>query len=262
MNGDTTDKIDEIIQNGYDFRFGDYISKGFSLLQKNIGGFIIYAVVTLVLIMVINFIPIIGALVSNFILTPILTVGAYIVAYKLDKGEQTEFGDFFKGFEYIGPLALTALATFAIMMLSLIPFFLAVSSSGLIAWYMDVLQNPMSMSGVSIPSIPGWSFLLLLPAVYFAVAYNWAYMFVVFYKMSFWDAMESSRKVISKNWMIIFLFLFVSGLIAAAGIIVLCVGILVTFPAYLCMNYSAFADVTQLGTESKESDNIENHLVD
>jgi hypothetical protein len=260
MNGDAKDKIEEIIRNGYDFKFGDYISKGFSLLQKNMGGFIIYAMVTLVLIMVINFIPFIGALANNFILTPVLTVGAYMVAHKLDKGEQTEFGDFFKGFDYIGPLALTALATFVIMMVLTIPFFLAVSSSGLMAWYMDALQNPLDAG--SVPGIPLWSFLLLLPAVFFAVAYNWAYMFVVFYKMSFWDAMEASRKVISKNWVMIFFFLFVTGLIAGLGIFLLCIGILVTFPAYLCMNYAAFADVTQLGTESEDGDNIEKHLVD
>jgi hypothetical protein len=87
-------------------------------------------------------------------------------------------------------------------------------------------------------------------------------MFVVFYKMSFWDAMEASRKVISKNWFMIFLFLFVTGLIAGAGIILLCVGILVTFPAYLCMNYAAFADVTQLGTQPEKGDDIEKHLVE
>ncbi|MFQ5447061.1 MAG: hypothetical protein ACE5FF_09005 [Saprospiraceae bacterium] len=260
MSEDVNSRIEEIIQEGYDFRFGDYISKGFSLLQKNLGGFIIYAVVTLGLIMVINFIPFIGALVNNFILTPVLTVGAFIAAHKLDKGEQTEFGDFFKGFDYVGPLALTALAIFVVIMVSLIPFFLSVGSSGLIGWYMDALRNPMSAGEV--PGIPGWSLLLLLPAIYFSVAYNWAYMFVVFYKMSFWDAMEASRKVISKNWIMVFLFLFVTGLIAAAGMILLCVGILATFPAYLCMGYSAFADVTKLGTESEEGDNIEQHLVD
>jgi len=123
MDGDTNERIEDVIRNGYDFKFGDYISNGFSLFQENMVGFVIYALVMLVLIMVINFIPLFGALVSNFILTPVLTVGAYMVAHKLEKGEQTEFADFFKGFDYIGPLVLTALATFAILIVTTIPFF-------------------------------------------------------------------------------------------------------------------------------------------
>jgi hypothetical protein len=179
----------------------------------------------------------------------------------LDKGETAEFGDFFKGFDTIGQLALTALVMNLILIGSLVPFFLAISSSGLISWYMELMQNPTDFG--DIPQIPSWSGLLILPAIYLGVAYSWAYKFVVFYKMSFWDALESSRKLITKKWGIFFLFMLVAGLIGAAGVILLCVGILATLPVVYCAVYASFADVTKLneaGTDS--SDNIEKHLVE
>ena len=80
--------------------------------------------------------------------------------------------------------------------------------------------------------------------------------------MSFWDAMEASRKVITKKWFMIFIFMIIIGIIASLGILLLCVGILFTFPAYLCMNFSAFADVTRLDEEGDAMDEIERHLVD
>ena len=50
------------------------------------------------------------------------------------------------------------------------------------------------------------------------------------------------------------------GLLASVGIILLLVGILVTYPIMLCSQYAAFADVTRL-MEEEESD-IVDHLVE
>lgn len=261
MNGDAQSKIERIIQDGYDFKFGDYISRGFEIAQKNYGGFIGFTILFLLITVVIGFIPFIGQIANTFFIGPALTVGFFIVANKLWKGQQTEFGDFFKGFDHIGQLALTALVQILIVVASMIPFIFVVKDSGLIQWYMDMMGDPMGMQGSTPPMPPLWSLVLLLPTIYFSVAYGWSYMFVVFYKMPFWDAMESSRKLITKNWIIFFLFMIVVGLIAAAGMIALCVGILFTLPAAQCMIFSAFADVTGLHDEPDEEGDLEQHLI-
>jgi hypothetical protein len=263
MSEFANEKIERIINEGYDFRMGDYISQGLNTVQKNLGGFILYALAMFVILAVVNFIPIIGALLNQFILGPALTVGAYLVANKIRKGESTEFSDFFKGFDYVRPLALTALGIFVVTILAMLPFVFLGGGMELFSWYMDMMQDPMGMQG----TVPDFgfsilSFLLLLPAVYLGVAYSWAYKFVVFYDMSFWDAMEASRKVITKKWFMIFIFMIIIGIIAGLGILLLCVGILFTFPAYLCMNFSAFADVTRLDEEGDAMEEIERHLVD
>ena len=88
-------KLQEIIDNGYQFNFGDYISKGFSIFGKYIGGFMGFGLLAGIILTVAAFIPFLGQLAST-ILTPALTVGVYIVAHRINKGEQPEFGDFFK----------------------------------------------------------------------------------------------------------------------------------------------------------------------
>lgn len=258
MNEIQQKKLDDILNYGYQFNFGDYISKGFELFQKNAGNFIGYALVAGVIIMVANFIPVIGSIGNALILSPALTVGAYLVANKLDRGESTEFSDFFKGFDFIGPLAGAAFVTGLIIVASLIPLFIAIGGAGFFSWFMDAQTDPFGAG--SPPGFPFWAVVLIAPAIYFSIAYSWAYMFIAFYNMGFWDAMEMSRKIITKQWFIIFLFAFVVGLIAALGVIALFVGILITFPIMLCAQYAAFADVTRL-LEEEEGD-IVSHLVE
>ena len=72
--------------------------------------------------------------------------------------------------------------------------------------------------------------------------------------------MEMSRKVVSKNWFLIFLFVFVGGIIASVGMLALIIGILATYSIAPLMTYAAFADVTDL--LSKDDSDIVDHLVD
>lgn len=260
MSEDPKVKIDRILAQGIDFKFGDYISQGFSLLQKNLGGFIGFTLVFIILSGVVGLIPIVGPIANSLFISPALTVGIYLVARKLDRNETTEFGDFFKGFDFIGQLALTALVMGAIILLSLVPFGIAVWDSGLFDWYQDAIQYRVDAS--DLPSIPIWSYILLLPAIFLGIAYSWSYLFVAFHGMSFWDAMEASRRILMKIWPVYFAFTIVVGLIMAAGIILLCVGLLASLPAGYCMFYAAFADVTKLNAEPDPGDEIEQHLVE
>ena len=261
MNEDQKIKIEQIIQEGYDFKFGDYISRGFEIVQKNWGGFIGYTILFFLLTMVISVIPFVGPIANTFFISPALTVGFYLVANKIWKGQNTEFGDFFKGFDYIGQLALTALVQTLILVALIIPFYIFNKDSGLVEWYMELLNDPVGMQGSTPPLPQAWTYWLLLPVVYFGIAYSWSYMFVVFYKMQFWDAMESSRRLFAKKWFVDLGFYVVIGIIAAAGVILLCIGLLFTVPAVYSMMYAAFEDITQLNTESDESENIEQHLI-
>ncbi|MBI5914828.1 MAG: hypothetical protein HY842_05585 [Bacteroidetes bacterium] len=260
MNENPKVKIDQILAQGIDFKFGDYIGQGFSLLQKNLGGFIGFTLVFIILSAVISLIPIVGTIANSLFISPALTVGFYLVARKLDRNEGTEFGDFFKGFDFIGQFALTAVVTGLILLVSMIPFIISVWGTGLFDWYQEAMQNPAAASDP--PSIPFWSIILLAPAIFLGLAYSWSYLFVAFHGMSFWDAMEASRRILMKIWPVYFAFTIVVGLIMAAGIILLCVGLLASLPAGYCMVYAAFADVTKLNVEPDPGDEIEQHLVE
>ena len=253
-------KIERIIAEGINFRFGDYISRGFEIFQKNMGIFIGFTLVFFIVSMVIGVIPFVGLFANNLVVSPALTVGLYLVARKLDRGERAEFGDFFKGFDFVAQLALATLVMWLFISITLIPFAVIFWKYGWVEWYMDIVQHPRTPP-TDMPEFPPfWAFLLALPSIFLSVAYAWTYFFIAFYKMEFWDALESSRKLITKNWLTFFAFMLVAGLIMAAGIILLCVGILATFPAAMCMSYAAFADVTKLNETPGEGDGIERHF--
>jgi hypothetical protein len=260
---DAKAKIDRIINEGSEFKFGDYISRGFEIFQKNMGGFIGFAFLFFLISIVIGLIPILGSIANSLFIGPALMAGGYLVAHKVDRGESTEFSDFFKGFDFTGQLALAALVTAILAIISLIPFGIACWgwNEGIIEWYRDAQSNPTNPPGF--PDLPPWwSFFLLLPVIYLSIAYSWTYLFIVLYRMDFWPAMEASRRLLTKHWLFYFLFAIVIGLIAAAGALLLCVGLLATFPAMLCMTYAAFADVTKLNEVPDAGNEIEQHLVD
>ena len=147
-------------------------------------------------------IPIAGSFASILIGAP-LAVGFYLVANHLRKNTEFEFGEFFNGFNFFGALVLASLISSIFIGLGFI--------------------------------------LLIIPGVYLAVAYRFTYQFIVFGNMEFWDAMEASRKMVTKNWFPVFGLLIVLGLINFLGLIMLGIGILFTIPLTYCVLYVVFA---------------------
>jgi uncharacterized membrane protein len=197
-------KAENLIQQGYETDAGKYIRRGWEIFQDNMGIFIAYTVIMILISVFAAIIPFGSLLVSG----P-LTAGFYIVANKISKGEPYEFGTFFKGFDFFVPLLLYSLIA---------GIFTAL---GFIA--------------------------LIVPGIYLAVAYTFAPLFIVFGKMEFWDGMELSRKLITRNWWNIFGFILLLFLINLAGTLAFFVGLLFTIPLTYCAIYAAFEDI--VGTE-------------
>ena len=258
--------VKRILEEDYDFNFGDYISEGFKILGKNLGGFVVFGLLAGIIIMISSIIPILGSIANSLVLTPALIAGIYIVANMVDREEDREFGDFFKGFNYVPQLALVALVTGLFTGLALIPFGLA--NVNMAIWVKDLIVNSDSLATnpdllfEGYPGFSGWTTILLLPSIYLSIAYAWAPLFVVFHKLNFWDAMEASRIIITKKWFLVFLFSIVIGLIAVLGFLGFCIGILFTYPAAMCMVYAAFADVTRLNEIQEGGMDIADHLVE
>lgn len=256
-------KIQKIINEGYNFRFGSYIDSGFKLVQKNLGMFIGFFLLYLVIFGIAGMVPVVGQIVSS-LLGPVVMAGFYIVAKKTQNDQHTEFGDFFKGFQFATPIVLRVIATSVIMLICALPFLYLVYDSGLAEWYMEFAGNPenAAMLMEDFPGMPSWwSIFLLIPLIYIAICYAFADMFIVFKNMGFWDAMEASRQLISQQWLTIFAFFFVVGLIAMAGALLCGVGVIFTIPAATCISYVAFADIIKLNDLEQEEDDILDHLV-
>jgi uncharacterized membrane protein len=196
------ERTEQLIAAGYQTDVGEYVRRGWKIFENNIGGFIAYAILYLIISVMAAFIPFAPILISG----PLLA-GFYLVSYRISRGEVYEFGEFFRGFDFFVQLLLYSLIS---------GIFIAL---GILA--------------------------LVIPGIYLAVSYSFAPMFIVFGKMEFWDAMEYSRKLITKNWWSIFGLILLIVLINLAGVLLLFVGVLFTIPLSYCILYAAFEDIVK-----------------
>jgi len=248
---DFPNQIEKVIREGYEFKFGDYISRGFDIAKKSIGMNAAFFIIFIVISIVLSFVPFIGQLASSLIITPCLMAGFHLVTRKADDDENRTFGDYFKGFDYLSPLMVAALIQMGIYLALLIPI-------GLVAFLgMDMF--------VSLESEPSAGmligiFLLMIPFLYLAISWSFSPFLIIFHKMKAWPAMEASRKIISQKW---FMFLFLAitiAFIVLLGMLGLFIALLFTIPAGICMSFAAFRDI--VGMPEDGEDDIIDHLIE
>ncbi|RMG58346.1 MAG: hypothetical protein D6722_23675 [Bacteroidetes bacterium] len=197
-------RYQEMIDHGYEFKIGDYINRGFEIFRKDPGPFIGYGAVVFFGMMILAFIPIVGALALLVLVMPLIA-GFYHYANKVANDEPRTFRDFFAGFNQIGSL------------LGLMLLMALVVGLGFIA--------------------------LIIPGIYLGVAYGFALPLVALGGMGAWDAMELSRKIIHKNWWWFLLFSIIVSVISSIGQVALLIGVFVTMPIAYCVQYAAFEDI-------------------
>ena len=88
--------------------------------------------------------------------------------------------------------------------------------------------------------------LLVLPGVYFSVAYLFAMPLVVERGLKFWPAMETSRRIISRNWFGLFGFTLAIAAVNFIGALLLGVGLLATVPWSVCTLAVAYERIVGL----------------
>ena len=261
MNNNINPTLKKALEGNYRFNFENYISRGFDITGKFSGAFMGYTFIYFILLSVVAMIPTIGEYISTLFVAPALTVGYYLVARRISMNEDHDFENFFDGFKEIVPLVLVALAPF--IFTSLIPLAMSyIFSNDIFAWTQTLVDDPTSFDLTTIlTSLSFGFFIYFIPVIYFTVAWAFAPMFVIFYKMEPWEALETSRKLITKKWFSFFGFMIVQGLIALLGMLLICVGVLYFLPAAMNASYVAFEDITKFYEENEEDD-ILDHLVE
>lgn len=223
---------DALLQEGYSTDINAYLNRGWELLQQQMGSFIGFAAIFTFVIPICLAILIaildpaetggvdrpftgLGALLNaaSFIVSPALEAGFYLVALKLAKRQLTTFSDFFRGFNDFLPLLMARVVTSVLIALGFL--------------------------------------LLIIPGIYLAVAYAFTFPLILERKMGFWQAMETSRKVITKQWFAFLglgLLLFVINLIGAlpCGL-----GLLITIPWSYCTYVAAYERIFGLQLSSE-----------
>lgn len=196
---------DELIARAAKLDVFGCLERSWELLKANFWPLVGATFITLVVMLVANSVPVLGMLVG-LLLTGVFYGGLYLYFLKKIRGQPAEIGDVFSGFT-----------------LAFVPLMLA-----------SLVTTVMIMLGV---------FLLILPGIYLAVSYTFAFMLVIDKKLEFWSAMEVSRRVITAQWWRMFGLLILASIIAALGIVGLVIGIFITIPIYIGALVYAYEDL-------------------
>jgi hypothetical protein len=240
MNPQRQQKIDSLIQQGYDLDIMECINQGWKILTQNIGGFIGFALL-FVFLYYVSF---------CFCAIPLLfqgnlAAGYFIVAMKIQKSQSVTFENFFDGFRNsnFSQIFLENLILVAIYIVASLPSNVMSFSTGFI--------NGVTNGGTGSESPdPGLIVFVYLAALvgsliiaFFNVLYTFAIPLMIDQRVEFWPAMELSRKIALKRLGSLLLLHILMLLINVAAIFTCGIGWLLTCPLYFCSIMAAYNTV-------------------
>lgn len=213
MDSTGSNRIETLIQQGYSLDIGRAFSRGWEIFRKQIAWFVLYTLVFGFIFVFLSRLPDAlkpaGSAISTLIYAPLIA-GFLIFAFKIIKNQATTFGDFFRGFNQYVPLLLASLVT---------SIFIGIGM-----------------------------FLLVIPGIYLAVSYMFTIPLIVERKLDFWEAMEGSRRLITKNWFSFFGLGILLILMNFVGALLFGIGMLLTFPATYCIIAAAYESVVGINS--------------
>lgn len=207
--------IDEKIQRGYTFRYKNYLMSAYELLKNNYIFMFVYAAIYIGLSALLMMNKSIGPFI-NIIITGPFVAGFLFAARQIDLGQQISLKDYFKGFYQ--PLDIISAYIFQALII-----------------FVGIV-------------------LLVIPAIYFAVALSFVIPFVIFRNFRPLEAIETSRQLITKQWFDVFIFVLILGALNVVGALLFGVGFIITLPFTYVAIYFAYKDIVGFDDEDEEGD--------
>jgi len=193
----------------YDFNILEIIKVGFQRIEGVKGlflaSFVVYMVIVIILQIILGiFFPSppppaepnllnqqIVTILSYPVVMPII-VGIMMLAINYSRGENLEFKSIFNYYHLMGKLALAGILIYILTVIGFI--------------------------------------LLILPGIYLSIAYVFTLPLIADKGMNVWDAMELSRKVVTKHWFKVFGLFFLLSLFMLLGILTFGIGLIWAVP--------------------------------
>jgi uncharacterized membrane protein len=187
--------------------------RSWNLLKANFWPLVGASVLMTVIGAALSYSPFHSGIVVSQLFGGVLSGGMYYFFLKKVRGQPATFTDLFAGFsKFFGSLVVAAL---------LMSVFFAL---GLVC--------------------------LILPGIYLIVSYTFTYLLIVDKGLGFWDAMEASRLVVSRQWWRIFGLILLGMPFLLVGIAALVVGIFVALPLITGALVFAYEDLCNPGKPS------------
>lgn len=255
---DIIDLIEQTPDN-YNFDFSKYIQRGFEICNQFAVGFILFSLIYVLISGLIGQIPTIGEYINQIIITPFLLIGISILAKRISKEEEYSFDNFWGGYPYLKELALAALIQFIAFQIFLAPLWLSGDFEVYLEWIAEWQASPAAIT--DIPNFSWWYLFLFIPIIYFSICWMYASLFIVFYQLTAWEAMEASRKIVAQRWWMYAGFFVLTTIFSLVGILFFGIGIMYTLPAAACMVYASFEDVMSFYIKEDDEDDLLKHLI-
>ena len=193
----------------YDFDIIELIKEGFRRIEGVKGTFLaafgLYIVIAIIVQILLGLIfpsppapaepnylnQQIVTILSYPVLMPLM-LGIIMLAIKHSRGEQMDYRSIFNYYHLTGTLSFTAILIYIMTVIGFV--------------------------------------LLILPGIYLSIAYIFTLPLIVDKNMTVWEAMEFSRKTVTKHWFKVFGLMFLLSLIMGVGILAFGIGLIWAVP--------------------------------
>jgi hypothetical protein len=242
-----TQKLQNSIDNGYTVEIGNYFSRGYDILKVNMGGYIGFALLGLLISTVANVIPFVN-FIAGILITPCLVFGFHLVSHAISaKREIPPFNEFFNGFNHFSKIIVVSLLSAVMFLVLFVPVILVFGVGTLFSIISSSNAESAATLSNAFLGLGGTIIILfiitMLAYLYLAVSLMFASLIAVFHNVEAVDAMKLSWKVVNKNWLMWFVMMLGLFFVILAGALFCLVGLLFAFPLYHCVIYAAFEDV-------------------
>jgi hypothetical protein len=229
-----------LLERDYPLDLGTCLRRAVELLQAHFG--IIFGVTAIYLLIQsaiqgLASIPYIGVLFSfgSIFVVAQVQAGAYLVILRTARGETADVGEMFAGFKFgYAQLLLTSLVRGLLTGLAALPGMILMG----VPIVAMLVQGEASVLLVLL-SVLGF-LLMLIPLTYLTTVWVFSLPLVIDKGLGFWQAMETSRKVVNKHWFTVFALLLIVGLINLVGLGLCCVGLFLSVPVGFTVLMSAY----------------------
>jgi uncharacterized membrane protein len=218
----------------------DWIAAGWELFKKQIGMWIALLVVLIVMMAVLGYIPVLGAIATT-LLTPVFGAGVFVAAKAVDEGRSLEIGHLFAGFrEKFGQLALIGVIYLgaAIVIALVVGFSSGVSILALMAGTAPDTGAPAALLTLALAVLIMLGLLVpVIMAIWFAPA------LVLFHGRGAVQAMQESFFGCLKNIVPFLVYGLVTLVFSVLASIPLGLGWLVLGPVLAASAYTSYKDI-------------------
>lgn len=240
----------------YKFDISLYFRRGWALFKLGSGsfvGFTILFIIIMIMVALSPFINVIGGLFQYCLIG-----GIYIFCRNL-MNNKDEFAQFFQGFNHFIPILIFFLIISIFLMPLSYVFTNQVIPPGMLEQYLagEIRPNDF-INAISQTVEANYNYvmtllvLITIVALYLHVSYSFTLPLIVDSKLQFWNAMESSRKIIAQKFFHFLGMYLLLGLILLASMILTCgIGIIVSLPFSLCVVFSAYDEIVYPAKEEK-----------